>query len=78
MPLGGTQGEGECLDAEAKTGSKSWAPRQDRRSALRSPVQNRIMDWLREELTSIMAGIQWEEQEGDGREDRYVQVLWFE
>lgn len=58
MPLGGTQGEGGCLDAEAKIGSRGWAPRQARCSALSSPVQNRTMDWLLEELISDMADIQ--------------------
>lgn len=58
MPLGGTQAEGACLDAEAKTGSRAWAPKQARRSALSSPVQNRIMDWLLEEATSNIADIQ--------------------
>lgn len=58
MPLRGTQGEGGRLGAEAKTGSRGWAPREARSSALRSPVQSRTMDWLKEELTSNMADIQ--------------------
>lgn len=57
MPLEGTQGEGECLDAEANIGSRAWAPRRDRCSALRSPVENRTMDWFMEALTSKMADI---------------------
>lgn len=55
MPLVGTQGEGECLDAEAKIGSRACAPKRDRCSALRSPVENRTMVWFMEELTSNMA-----------------------
>lgn len=58
MPLGGTEGEGGCLDAEAKIGSRDWAPRLARCSALRSPVENCTMDWLKEELISNMADIQ--------------------
>lgn len=61
IPLGGTQGEGGCLAAEASIGSRGWALRLARCSAPRSPVQNRTMDWLREDLTSNMA-----EQEEDG------------
>lgn len=61
IPLGGTQGEGGCLAAEASIGSRGWALRLARCSAPRPPVQNRTMDWLREDLTSNMA-----EQEEDG------------
>ena len=55
MPLGEPTGDGGCLDAAAKIGSRGWAPRLARMSALRSPVENCTMDWLKEELTSNMA-----------------------
>lgn len=55
MPLGGTQGEVGCLDAEAKIGSRGRAAREAICSALRSPVQKRTIDWVMEELTSDMA-----------------------
>lgn len=70
MPLGGTQGKGACRGEEAKIGSRNWAFSRARYSALRSPVQNRIMDWLMDELTSNMAEIHESNKREMGREER--------
>lgn len=67
MPLVGTYGWGGCLDAAAKIGSRGWAPRLTKCSALRSPVENSTMDWLKEDLISNMADIEKEEQEKEMR-----------
>lgn len=53
--LGGMQGGGGSVAAKARIQSRFWAAREARQSTLSSPVQNRTIDGLRDELTSNMA-----------------------
>lgn len=76
MPFGGTQGEGGCLDAVAKSGSRGWAPRAARRSALRSPVQKRTMDWVIDELISNMADHKGTERRRQQKSTEDASTVW--
>lgn len=62
MPLGGPEGAGGSLGADAKSGSSGWAPRLARTSAPMLPVQKGTMDWRKAEPISSIADVQQQQQ----------------